>query len=84
MHVQIKNSVAHLQDLIPTLAGTYKIISKNTNQAKWELNLVHTVYVKDSPGLSFADLTPLKFCRNTFMLPWPEVLLFIIIKERYV
>ena len=31
MHVQIKHSLAHLKDLIPTLAGI-KYISNNSNQ----------------------------------------------------
>ena len=33
MHVQIKHSLAHLQDLIPTLAGI-KYISDNTSQSR--------------------------------------------------
>ena len=37
MHVQIKHSLAHLQDLIPTLAGE-KYIFK-THQPKYRLNL---------------------------------------------
>ena len=38
LHVQIKHSLAHLQDLIPTLAGI-KCICK-TYQPRWGLNLV--------------------------------------------
>ena len=39
MHACINeaHSLANLQDLIPTLAGT---ITRSTNQPKWELNLV--------------------------------------------
>ena len=33
MHVQIKHSLAHLQDLIPTLAGI-KYISDNISQSR--------------------------------------------------
>ena len=33
MHVQIKHSLAHLQDLIPTLAGI-KYLSNNTSQSR--------------------------------------------------
>ena len=36
-HVQIKDSLAHLQDLIPTLAGVIVYI---LYQPKYELNLV--------------------------------------------
>ena len=34
MHVQIKHSLAHLQDLISTLAGIQYIFSDNTSQRR--------------------------------------------------
>ena len=35
------------------------------------------------PGLNIHGSTPMKFCGNTFALPWPEMLLFSITKERH-
>ena len=41
MHVQIKHSLAHIQDLIPILAGIN--YTCKTHQPKWGLNLVYVL-----------------------------------------